>query len=976
MKKRFLPISLLLVIMVLGQSLAIADQGGHYVPRTQATTNAESFMGSLRANQHTGLIDPADMLRAMQAPVTRNAADDPLYWINMGPDNMGGQTSAVLYDNTLNASNMPNGVVYIGSMGGGVYKTYNYGITWHQVGNQNLMVSCRAQDNDGIIYVGTGDGGSAATYNGLSQQGYDNSFVGTGIWTIKARNNDEMVQLVAPTADEWLYVNDIVVVGNMVLAATSDGLKYSTDKGQNWTMAVEGNAMEVKVGSDNTIIASIDGRIYIGSDVNNLVCHSSTGNAMEGDTLLPKAAGLLDIAIAPSNANVIYAAAIGTDGVHAGVYVSENKGANWTVALPNVTANQGHNLYDGYGLVNHGMVVDPNNAGIVYVLGYDLWKLVKPEQAGYFMAEQLTEGSSVVYDDNGNYGISSNIFLHVGLRAMTFNPNNSNEFYVGTDGGIFKGTRSGSTFKYSHCSRNYVTMRAFNVAFSGEDTRVLAAGLDHGTVKIEGDEGTNNLGTGLWINPSGDNMGIYSEASNAGPCAISMINPNTFFVTYKAGGLERTETAGADWVSTNFTSSSSLSISTSSYRMPILLHENYNDDQSLATVWFYNTDTVAIQAGTEVQCISTCNFPFNYTLTSTLAAGDSIEVHDPISAKLFLTFTDALYMTLTPLNFAVETQWYKVADKPHTGFIGEPLCIAESADCDHVFVGMKNGRFYRVSNLNTVLDDTSGSITDSLFQVTTTEIILPISGQCVTSVSVDPRDANKVVVTCGNYGNDNYVFYSTNALDAEPTFVAKQGNLPKMPVYSSVIEMVTGDVIIGTERGIYRSKNIANAEWIADSQVMGEVPVMELKQQRLYHEDEESVNVTEEGEFITYYPGVWNTGIIYAATYGRGIFRCENYKKEFTSVPENTVVETPVSVVMYPNPVRGEATVSFEMKDNANVSYQVFDITGRMVMNQNMGRFGEGSHEIRVSTENLSTGSYILRLNQGTEASCVKFLVY
>ena len=79
---------------------------------------------------------------------------------------------------------------------------------------------------------------------------------------------------------------------------------------------------------------------------------------------------------------------------------------------------------------------------------------------------------------------------------------------------------------------------------------------------------------------------------------------------------------------------------------------------------------------------------------------------------------------------------------------------------------------------------------------------------------------------------------------------------------------------------------------------------------------------------------------------------------------------------MYPNPVRGEATVSFEMKDNANVSYQVFDITGRMVMNQNMGRFGEGSHEIRVSTENLSTGSYILRLNQGTEASCVKFLVY
>ena len=95
MKKRFLPFSLLLVIMILGQAVAIADQGGHYVPRTQPTMNAESFMGSLRANQLTGLIDPADMLKAMQAPVTRNAADDPLYWLTMGPDNMGGQTTAI-----------------------------------------------------------------------------------------------------------------------------------------------------------------------------------------------------------------------------------------------------------------------------------------------------------------------------------------------------------------------------------------------------------------------------------------------------------------------------------------------------------------------------------------------------------------------------------------------------------------------------------------------------------------------------------------------------------------------------------------------------------------------------------------------------------------------------------------------------------------------------------------------------------------
>ena len=152
MKKRFLPF--LMAVLVFGQ-FAIADNGGHYVPRTQPTMNAESFMGSLRVNQNTGLIDPADMFKAMQAPAMKDGANNPLYWINMGPDNMGGQTTAVLYDNTPNASGNPNGVVYIGSKGGGVYKSYNNGVTWHQVGDMDLMVSTMVQDADGIIYVGT-----------------------------------------------------------------------------------------------------------------------------------------------------------------------------------------------------------------------------------------------------------------------------------------------------------------------------------------------------------------------------------------------------------------------------------------------------------------------------------------------------------------------------------------------------------------------------------------------------------------------------------------------------------------------------------------------------------------------------------------------------------------------------------------------------------------------------------------------------
>ena len=934
-------------------------------------------MGSLRANQNTGLIDPADMFKAMQAPAMKNAANDPLYWINMGPDNMGGQTTAVLYDNQSN-------VVYAGSKGGGVFKSYNNGVTWHQVGKTNLMVSCMTQAEDGIIYVGTGDGGDNINHNGLSQQGYDNSFIGTGIWAINTKNNDDMEQVVAPTEEEWLYINDIAAVGNKLLAATTEGLKYSDDKGLTWHVAkyidengeaqlLEGDAAEIRIGGEKTIVASVDGQIFIGKDITKLVCHSGTGNQFQGDTLLPKAAGLLDVAISKDE-KAIYASCIDANGNHAGVFFSQDKGATWIKVMPNVGTDLGHSIYDGRGLYNHGITIDPSDDGIVYVTGYKLWRLQRSASGtGYYLCEAISSSSAA---------ISSSVYLHVGLHTMVFNPKNANEYYIGTDGGLYRGNKN---FEFFNCNRNYVTTRMFNVAYSGKNERIMAAGLDHGTVLIEGAENTNTPGTGLWINPTGDNMGMFSEGSSAGPCAFSMINPNTIFVTYKDGGdskpvIARSETAGEDWVSTNFLSA--LSYSSSSFRLPFALIEDYDADWNPATVWYYNTSEETEPAGKVVECISNCNYPFDYTLEAALPAGDSVEVHDPIGAKLYLTFTNALYVTLTPLNFGVESEWYKLSGKPLVSYTGEPLSMGLSADGDNLFVGFKNGKLFRISNLNTVVDATTGNYASSNTvlnpdcQVITTAIELPMSGQCVTSVSVDPNDANKVIVTCGNYGNEDYVFYSTNALSENPEFTSVQGNLPKMPVYSSLIEMETGDVILGTERGIYRTKDITNAEWVADSHMLGEVPVMDLKQQRFCVEDKVTVEETQDGIFITEYPGVHNTGVIYAATYGRGVFRCENYKKEFFSVPETPAMVESSIVSMYPNPVQGEATVSFNVTENTDVNFQVFDLTGRVVMSQNMGRFTEGEQEFRINTESLSTGSYILRLNQGGNSSCVKFMVY
>ena len=93
-------------------------------------------------------------------------------------------------------------------------------------------------------------------------------------------------------------------------------------------------------------------------------------------------------------------------------------------------------------------------------------------------------------------------------------------------------------------------------------------------------------------------------------------------------------------------------------------------------------------------------------------------------------------------------------------------------------------------------------------------------------------------------------------------------------------------------------------------------------------------------------------------------------------VPEMPAVAAEKTVSIYPNPVVNQATVQFDAEGTANVSYQVYDLMGRLVMNQNLGRLAEGMQEIEINMSNLSTGSYILRVSEGVRTATAKFLVY
>ena len=991
MKKRFLPFSLLLVIMIFGQSV-MADQVGHYVPRAKENTTAEAYLHSLRANQHTGMIDPAWLIAASKQ-VENSSRDyaDIVYWKSMGPDNMGGRTTSVFFNN------QNRNEAYIGSMGGGVFYTWNMGISWHQVG-ENLMVSCMAQAEDGTIYVGTGDCGVAYNYNGLNQYGYENSFVGSGLYKIVNRE----MSLVPGTnpadnndpSGEWCFINDVAVDGDNVIVATNAGVKYLKDG--NWVYAkvgeddLTGLAREVKVASDHTVVASVDGKIYIGS-LDAMVCKSSenANNVVSNDSILKLgvASGLLDIAVAPSDPNRIYAANVKDNGTHMSIFSSEDQGVSWHVILPQVNATFGHQVYGGKGMYYHGLVVDPNNADRVYIMAENMWLLNRANATseGYYQALQLSNSS----------------LIHVGINDMAFSPLNPNMAYVVTDAGVYKATKVDDIyFDYLNCNRGYTSTRCLGVAPSGKLTRIAAGVLDYGPILINGLEGTNNMETGDLLLPTltGAHYGTFDATYRSANNFVSLVDPNAIFLST----IEEVPTSG-DWTmgiarsfdgGINYDANFNTTFSYSGYRLPFAYWESFDDEFSREEVVFKCHQDQ--HAGDVVVCYSNaCNYPFEYTLTEDLhfneeepAHSDSVLVHDPISSKMFYVVKDGsnykVEYTVDALNAVKTTEWFEVITK-EDAVTSYPTCMTVSADGDNLFVGTSGNELVRVSNLRNAIGDYYDHLAneDTIpIGVLKKGITLPANDQMVTSVAVYPDDANKIVVTLGNYGNQSYVLYSDNALSDNPTFTVKQGNLPAMPVYSSVYTSTydgaaNGHVLVGTDHGVYRTTNIAASSpvWTLVSNNMGDVPVMDLKQQLVYHETMEITTVVDSVEVKTVYPGTNNQGVIYAATYGRGLFRCETYRQNSgANVPETpAVAESKIS--MYPNPVRDAAKVCFELNSNSNVNYQVYDMSGRLVKTETLGNFTEGKHEVSVNMNGLAKGAYVLRLNAGSRTSSVKFMM-
>jgi hypothetical protein len=82
-----------------------------------------------------------------------------------------------------------------------------------------------------------------------------------------------------------------------------------------------------------------------------------------------------------------------------------------------------------------------------------------------------------------------------------------------------------------------------------------------------------------------------------------------------------------------------------------------------------------------------------------------------------------------------------------------------------------------------------------------------------------------------------------------------------------------------------------------------------------------------------------------------------------------------VTVVAYPNPFFHTTTVSYRLPTAANISLNIYDVTGRIVKTLVNEEKEGGKHKVRFDASGLATGIYFAELCVGKERQARKLIL-
>ena len=355
-------------------------------------------------------------------------------------------------------------IIYAGSAGGGVWKSNDAGTTFYPIFDDHCQsigaLEIDPNDPDNTIYVGTGEP-----------------------WP---RNS--------------------VSIG--------DGLYKSTDGGNNWDKIGLENSERianiiVNPENSNEVYVAVLGALWSDNKERGVYKSVDAGNTWENILYLNESTGCADLAMDPTNPNILYASmwefrrtawSFNSGGENSALYKSTDGGENW---------NKIHSGFPEGKLGRLAIGVSESNPSTLYTV----IEAEKNEDKGLYRS---VDGGKNWEQKNNDFGITVRPFyfsrivvdprdentvvkaglygsiskdggetfeslgnMHADIHDMVFDINNSDVMYVGTDGGVYRSWNKGVTMEIVE---NLPLSQFYHISVDNEEPYNIYGGLqDNGS---------------------------------------------------------------------------------------------------------------------------------------------------------------------------------------------------------------------------------------------------------------------------------------------------------------------------------------------------------------------------------------------------------------------------------------------------------------------------------------------------------------
>jgi photosystem II stability/assembly factor-like uncharacterized protein len=259
-----------------------------------------------------------------------------------------------------------------------------------------------------------------------------------------------------------------------------------------------------------------------------------------------------------------------------------------------------------------------------------------------------------------------------------------------------------------------------------------------------------------------------------------------------------------------------------------------------------------------------------------------------------------------------------------------------------LFVGTNDGRLFLIEGAN-VGNPNAIELTGPDFP----------QGGFISSIDVDSRDADKIIVSFSNY-NVQSVFYSS---DGGAVWTTVGGNLEENPDGSGAGPSVRAVKIVnyggntayfvGTSSGLFSAVELSGSqtEWVKEGgDIIGDVIIDKIVSRDV-------------------------DGLIVLATQGGGVYSA---KVDLSYTPDDMSTSEGISV--FPNPCSRELNIKYYSNDFSPVRINVYNMGGKLVSSHQTWATIIGMNTLKLDISGIEPGTYQLILSKNDLRITSKFV--